>query len=83
MISNWVNTARALKALYDLSFSEAPFYVNSRAGLRDGVRHTIAQFQAGLNKPLVEEPPLIRESIKIMLYVLLALCFIAIILGGR
>ena len=64
MISNWVNIARALKGLYDLLFSQAPFYVNSRAELRNGVKHSIRQFQTGLHEPPVERPPLIKEAIQ-------------------
>jgi hypothetical protein len=83
MISNWVNIARALKALYDLSFSQESFYVNSREELRSGVRRTVEQFQAGLSEPPAERPLLIRQPFKIMLYFLLAVCFVAIILSGR
>jgi hypothetical protein len=83
MVSNWVNIARALKGLYDLSFSQEPFYVNSRAELRNDVKHSIAQFQAALDEPPVEEPPLIRKPFKIMLYFLLALVLVSIVLGGR
>jgi len=82
MISNWVNAARVLKALYDLSFSKEPFYVNSRAELQNGVRHAKEQFQAGLSVPSVERPPLIRQPFKLMLYLLLALCLESIVLGG-
>jgi hypothetical protein len=83
MVSNWVNIARALKGLYDLLFSQAPFYVNSRAELRNDVEHRIAQFQAAQNEPPIERPPLIRKPPKIMLYFLLALLLVSIVLGGR
>jgi hypothetical protein len=83
MISNWVNVARALKALHDLSFSKEPFYVNYRSELRNGVRHSIEQFQTGLNEPASERWPVIRQPFKLLLYFLLALCLVAIILGGN
>jgi hypothetical protein len=83
MTSNWVNTARALKALYDLSFSQEPFYVNSRVELRNGVRQSVAQFRAGLSEPLAERRPLIRRPFKIMLYVLLTLCLVCVLLTGH
>jgi len=83
MISNWVNIARALKGLYDLLFSQAPFYFNSRAELPNGFRHSIRQFQTGLHEPHVERPRLIRKPFKIMLYFLLALVLVSIVLGGR
>lgn len=83
MINNWVKIARALKGLYDWLFSQAPFYVNSRAELRSGVRHSIRQFQTGLHEPLAERPRLIRKPFKIMLYFLLALVLVSILLGGR
>ena len=83
MISNWVNTARVLKALYDLSFSQEPFYVDSRADFRRGIRHTTEQIQAGLTEPLVEQPPLIRKPFKVMLYLLLALVLASVVLGNR
>jgi hypothetical protein len=56
MVSNWVNIARALKALYDLSFSQEPFYVNSRTELRNGIRHSIDQFRDGLAELLLKDP---------------------------
>jgi hypothetical protein len=83
MVSNWVNIARALKGLYDLSFSQEPFYVNSRTESRDDLKHCIAQFQAALDEPPIEIPPLIRQPFKIMLFFLLALVLVSIILGGR
>ncbi len=82
MVSNWVNITRALKGLYDLLFSQAPFYVDSRAELRNGVTHIIGQFQTGRHEP-VERPQLIRKPFKIMLYFLLALVLVSIVLGGR
>jgi hypothetical protein len=83
MISNWVNTARVLKALCDLTFSQDAFYATSREELRNGIRRAVCQFHAGLSGPPVERPPLIRQPFKTMLYVLLAVCFVAIILIGR
>jgi hypothetical protein len=82
MISNWVNIARAFKALHDLTFSEEPFYVSSRTELRNGARHAVEQFQTGLSQPPAERPPLIRWPFKIILYILLALCLVSIVLGG-
>src|SRR6266404_6913590 len=61
----------------------APFYVNSRAELRNGVRHSIRQFQTGLHEPPVERPRLIRKPFKIMLYFLFPLVLVSILLGGR
>jgi hypothetical protein len=83
MMSNWVNIARALKALPDLSFSQEAFYVNSREELCNGIRHTIEQFQTGLSEPSVERPSLIRQPFKTMLYFLLALILVSIALGSR
>ena len=83
MTSNWVNAARALKAVSDLAFSEEPFYVDSRAELRNGIGYSIEQFRSGFDDPPSERPPRIRKPFKVMLCLLGVLVLVSIVFGSH
>jgi hypothetical protein len=70
MMSNWVDFAYVPKPLYDLWFSREPFYMDSRAELRNGIGYSIEQFRSGFDDPPRERPPRIRKPFRAMLCLL-------------
>jgi hypothetical protein len=85
MISTIINSLRAFKGLYDLIFSDKKFYVDSRAELKNGVGYSVEQFKEGYNnpRPVSEKPVLVRRPFKILLIILVAVIFLAVMFGGR
>jgi hypothetical protein len=51
MLSSVINSLRAFKGLYDLAFSEDQFYIEQRAELLGGFRHSIEQAKEGYRNP--------------------------------
>jgi hypothetical protein len=82
MISTVVNSLRAFKGLYDLAFSEDPFYVEERSEFLGGIQHCVEQAKEGYYNP---PPPrvYVRKPFKILLGILMFVLFLAVLIGGR
>ncbi len=76
MIGTLVNSLRVFKGLYDLAFSEDPFYVEQRAELLGGARHCVEQAKEGYRDPLPAQEH-VRKPFKVLLGILIFILFLA------
>ncbi len=82
MISTVISSLRLLKGVYDLAFSEDPFYVEQRAEVLQGARHCVEQAKEGYLNP---SPPrvYVRRPFKVLLGILMFVLFLGGLIGGR
>ena len=81
MISTIINTLRAFKSLYDLSFSEDQFYVQQRTEFLGGIHRCVEEARHGWRNP--PDKTYVRRPFKVLFGVLLFVLILAAMVGGR
>jgi len=76
-----INSLRAMKAIYDVSFSDKPDAVKLRNEIKNDFMYNVEALKAGLNEPPAPKQALIRKPFKIMLAILLAFFLLTIFLS--
>jgi hypothetical protein len=91
MTGRTINSLRAWKAIWDLTFSEKPEHQRQRDELRHEWECMKRQTRGGLrefedvrsgSKMLPPGVPVIRKPFKVALWILLAVIFVATLFGG-
>ena len=82
MISTVISSLRLLKGVYDLAFSEDPFYGEQRSEFLGGIQHGVEQAREGYHNPPLPAG-YVRKPFKILLGIVMFVLFLAVLIGGR
>ncbi len=82
MISTVISSLRLLKGVYDLAFSEDPFYGEQRSEFLGGIQHCVEQAKEGYHNPPLPAV-YVRKPFKILLGIVMFVLFLAVLIGGR
>src|SRR5258706_11425956 len=70
-----------IKGVYDLAFSEDPFYGEQRSEFLGGIQHCVEQAKEGYHNPPLPAV-YVRKPFKILLGILMFVFFLAVLIGG-